>query len=197
MIAERPDSMNIRTKDDVSSSEPTAEYITLRPVGIVHSEIKEPMLRAGDDGLTRQVRMQQENEYHEKLKTLVSELVVDEWFSGILDGIDGFSHILVLYWPHLVASTRRNLLKVHPMGRKDIPRQGIFATCSPARPNPVLVTAVRLLERIGNVLRVQGLEAVDGSPIVDIKPYNPRYYHVENAVVPEWMTKLQREISER
>lgn len=122
--------------------------------------------------------------------------MVDERLSGILDGIEGFSHILVLYWPHLVAPNRRNLLKLHPMGRKDIPRQGVFATCSPARPNPVLVTAVRLLERNGNVLRVQGLEAVDGSPIVDIKPYNPRYYRVESPVVPEWMTKLQREISE-
>jgi len=82
------------------------------------------------------------------------------------------------------------------MGRKDIPRQGVFATCSPARPNPVLVTAVRLLERRGNILRVQGLEAVDGSPIVDIKPYNPRYYRVESPAVPEWMSNLQGEFFE-
>ena len=188
--------MSIKKKDGVFPGNPAADPIILRPVGVVRSEIKEPMLRAGNDGLTRQVQNEQEKEYHKKLKTLVSELVVDEGLSEILDGIEGFSHILVLYWPHLVPAKRRNLLKVHPMGRKDIPRQGIFATCSPARPNPVLVTAVRLLERRGNVLRVQGLEAVDGSPIVDIKPYNPRYYRVESPIVPEWMIKLQKEISE-
>ena len=151
---------------------------------------------AGSDGLTRQVQMQQERKYFKKLRTQVSELVVDEALSGILDGIEGFSHILVLYWPHLVPPSRRNLLKVHPRGRKDIPRQGVFATCSPARPNPVLVTAVRLLERKENVLHVEGLEAVNGSPIIDIKPYNPRYFRVESPVVPAWMRKLQSELSE-
>lgn len=173
---------------------PVPDLITLRPVGIVHSEIKEPTLKTGNDGLARQVRKQQEKAYHEKLENVICEIVVDKGLSGILDGIEGFSHILVLYWPHLVAPDRRNLLKVHPMGRKDIPRQGIFATCSPARPNPVLVTAVRLLERSGNVLRVRGLEAVDGSPVLDIKPYNPRYYRVQDPVVPEWMRRLQREV---
>ena len=60
MIAARLDKMNISKKDDVFSSKPTVEPIILKPVGIVRSEIKEPMLRAGDDGLTRPVRMQQE-----------------------------------------------------------------------------------------------------------------------------------------
>lgn len=186
--------MGIKKKDDVLSGQPAADPIILKPVGIVRSEIKEPTLKAGDDGLTWQVRAQQEKNYRQKLKTIISELVVNEELSGILDGIEGFSHILVLYWPHMVSPNRRNLLKVHPMGRKDVPRQGVFATCSPARPNPVLVTAVRLLQRNGNVLHVQGLEAVDGSPIVDIKPYNPRYYRVESPMVPEWMKKIQKEI---
>ena len=189
--------MNIKTDNDAFQIKSDVGPITLVPVGIVRSPIKDPTLKAGDDGLARQVRMpQEEKAYRKKLETAVSELVVAEALSEILDGIEGFSHLLVLYWPHLVAAERRKLLKVHPKGRKDIPRQGIFATCSPARPNPVLVTAVRLLQRTGNVLRVQGLEAVDGSPIVDIKPYNPRYYRVENPVVPEWMNKLQREASD-
>ena len=189
--------MNIRAKDHPCYKRTTADPITLVPVGIVRSPLKEPTLQAGDDGLARQVRMpQEETAYREKLESSVSEIVLAEELSGILDGIEGFSHLLVLYWPHLVAAERRNLVKVHPKGRQDIPRQGIFATCSPARPNPVLVTAVRLVQRIGNVLRVQGLEAVDGSPVVDIKPYNPRYYRVETPVVPEWMNKLQREVSD-
>ena len=189
--------MNISVKDNECYKRTNADSITLVPVGIVRSPIKEPTLNAGNEGLTRQVQSPQaEKAYRKKLESSVSELVVAEELSGILDGIEGFSHLLVLYWPHLVAANRRSLLKVHPKGRKDIPRQGIFATCSPARPNPVLVTAVRLLERIGNVLRVQGLEAVDGSPIVDIKPYNPRYYRVESPVVPEWMNKLQGKVSD-
>lgn len=186
--------MSIRNNDGIFSVGSAADLITLRPVGIVRSEIKAPMIKAGEDGLTRELREQQEKEYRKKLKTLVSEVIINQELSEILDGIEGFSHILVLYWPHLVATNRRNLLKVHPMGRKDIPRQGIFATCSPARPNPVLMTAVRLLERRGHVLRVQGLEAVDGSPVVDIKPYNPRYYRAESPVVPEWMAKIQNEV---
>ena len=64
----------------------------------------------------------------------------------------------------------------------------------PARPNPVLVSAVPLLERHQNTLKVKGLEAVDGSPVIDIKPYSASYYGAENATVPEWMAQLHREL---
>jgi tRNA-Thr(GGU) m(6)t(6)A37 methyltransferase TsaA len=104
------------------------------------------------------------------------------------------SFILVLYWPHLIGSEGRNLKRVHPMGRKDLPVQGIFSTCSPARPNPVLVSAVPLLERKGNILKVKGLEAVDQSPIIDIKPYVTSYYRIENPVLPEWMITIHKEL---
>ncbi|HKL01507.1 MAG TPA: TrmO family methyltransferase [Desulfotignum sp.] len=80
------------------------------------------------------------------------------------------------------------------MGRKDLPRKGFFATCSPAQPNPVLVSAVPLIERNGNTLKVKGLEALDGSPVIDIKPYAASYYGAENATVPEWMAQLHREM---
>lgn len=174
---------------DLSAMEP----IILTPVGIIFSEIKTPMLRADKDGLSLEEHHQTVKDHHSRVRALVSELVIEPGLTHILDGIEGFSHILVLYWPHLVATERRHLQKVHPMGRKDIPEQGIFATCSPARPNPVLVTAVRLLERKKNILRVQGLEAVDGSPVLDIKPYNPGYYRVDQPIVPGWMKQLQEE----
>lgn len=175
----------------------TMEPVTLTPVGIVRSEIKEPMLRADEEGLSLEERNQRVTEMRIKLKTLVSELVIDPDLDGVLDGIEAFSHILVLYWPHLVPEERRKTLRrVHPMGRKNIPQQGVFATCSPARPNPILVTAVKLLGKNGNVLQVQGFEAVDGSPILDIKAYNPGYYRVENPKVADWMEALQRELDE-
>lgn len=178
---------------DVVTDTPAMKSVTLTPVGIICSEIKEPTLRADEDGLSPAERNRKTETHRTRLKTMVSEIVINPALSDILDGIEGFSHILVLYWPHLVPQARRNLQKVHPRGRKDIPRQGIFATCSPARPNPVLVTAVRLLERKKNILRVQGLEAVDDSPVLDIKPYNPGYYHVDQPIIPDWMKKLQEE----
>jgi len=121
-------------------------------------------------------------------------LIIDPRWEELLDGIEDFSHILVLYWPHLIDPERRNLRKVHPMGRKDLPFKGIFATCSPARPNPVLVSAVPLIARKANVLSVKGLEALEGSPIVDVKPYSESYLRVDNLNVADWMEKIHREL---
>ncbi len=165
----------------------------LIPVGEVRSEIKIPILLADESDLELQQRMKKVREYHEKVKHVISEVVIYPQWEELLDGIEGFSHVLVLYWPHLIDPERRNLRKVHPMGRKDLPIQGIFATCSPARPNPVLVSAVRLLERNANTLRVEGLDAADGSPIVDIKPYI-QPHDTENPTVPEWMIQIHKDL---
>jgi tRNA-Thr(GGU) m(6)t(6)A37 methyltransferase TsaA len=166
----------------------------LRPIGAVRSEIKESMLTADEKGLALKERMEKIREYHHRIKNTVSDLVIETEFTDLLEGIEGFSHILVLYWPHLIAPERRGLKQVHPMGREDLPLQGIFATCSPARPNPVLVSAVPLLERRENILRVKGLEALDGSPLIDIKPYSLNYYGAENPAVPPWMEQIHREL---
>jgi tRNA-Thr(GGU) m(6)t(6)A37 methyltransferase TsaA len=166
----------------------------LTPVGEVRSEIKAPLLLAGKAGLKLQERNQKIKEYHEKVKNALCEIVIYPQWVELLDGIEGFSHLLVLYWPHLIDPARRNLQKVHPMGRKDLPLQGIFATCSPARPNPVLVSAAPLIERAGNILKVKGLEAVDGSPVIDIKPYVTSYYSAEDPSVPEWMRRIHRDL---
>lgn len=170
--------------------------IILRPVGVVRSALKEPTLVAGSRGLEPAKGDGPDRKEARKIRELVSEIVIDKRLEGILDGIEDFSHILVLYWPHKVAEEKRNLTKVHPMGRKDLPLVGVFATCSPARPNPVLVTAVRLLERHENVLKVQGLEAIDGSPIIDLKPYNPHYYLVKDIKLSDWMMKIMGELRE-
>jgi tRNA-Thr(GGU) m(6)t(6)A37 methyltransferase TsaA len=168
--------------------------IWLTPVGRVHSEIKVPMLKSSESDIELREKMDKIRKYHQKVKHVVCEVVIFPQWEELLDGIEGFSHILVLYWPHLMDPERRDLRKVHPIGRKDLPLQGIFATCSPVRPNPVLVSAVRLLECDGNILRVEGLEAVDNSPVIDIKPYAQTYYGVENPTVPAWMAQIQREL---
>jgi len=168
----------------------------LEPVGLVRSAVKTPMLQAGESDLELRERKGRIREYHRKVKEAVCELVFYPEYEELLDGIEGFSHVLVLYWAHLIEPERRRLRKVHPMGRKDLPLQGIFATCSPARPNPVLVCRVRLVEHAGNVLKVQGLDAVDGSPIVDIKPYVRPYYGADNPTVPPWMEQIHRELEQ-
>jgi tRNA-Thr(GGU) m(6)t(6)A37 methyltransferase TsaA len=166
--------------------------IELWPVGFVRNNIEEPSLvaRHGD--------LDYENQAHRPThpSEIISEIVIDANYAGILDGIEDFSHLLVLYWAHLVKSEGRLLTRVHPMGRKDLPLVGVFSTCSPARPNPILVIAVRLLERHGNVLRVEGLDAVDGSPVLDIKPYLPSYYAVKDVILSDWMNRILSDIGE-
>ena len=178
-----------------NEASPSPEMI-LRPVGVVESELKTPSLRVGEDGLSLEKHMEKIREDHKKIRSMTCRLSISPEYEPLLDGVEEFSHLLVLYWPHLTPAGRRSMQKVHPMGREDVPKRGIFATCSPARPNPILVSAVSLEERRGNVLLVKGLEAVDGSPIVDIKPYNSGYYRVEDPTTPEWLAKLRREIGD-
>ncbi|MDY6907496.1 MAG: tRNA (N6-threonylcarbamoyladenosine(37)-N6)-methyltransferase TrmO [Chloroflexota bacterium] len=166
--------------------------MVLRPVGIVRNTLKEPSLVAEAGDLEWRPEVARGREAQDAL----SELVIDRDLEGILDGIEDFSHIMVLYWAHRSPPEGRALIKGHPMGRRDLPLTGIFATCSPARPNPICLIAVRLLERKGNVLRVEGLDAIDGSPLIDIKPYVPSYYAVADAKRADWMMQIEREFAE-
>jgi len=168
--------------------------ITLKPIGVIRSEIKEPVLRSDKNGITLQEKLKNVKSEIEKIRNMISEIEIDPDLSELLDDIEGYSHIMVLYWAHKVPAEGRKLTKVHPMGLKDVPPKGIFATCSPARPNPVLLTAVKLIERRGNILKVQGLEAIDKSPVIDIKPYAQGYYGVENPTRPQWMDDIHRQL---
>lgn len=113
----------------------------------------------------------------------IASLVIDHRFNVALDGIESYSHLIVIYHMHRVKGTRG--LKIHPQGRKEITKLGLFATRSPYRPNPIGVTVVKLLERNSNILKVKGLDAIDGSPIIDIKPYT--YADLKGKIcTPEW-----------
>ena len=170
-----------------------ARKMWLRRVGIVRSPLKELSLVADSGDLEHRPQMM---ETRENMIRVISELAIDSDLAGILDGTEDFSHLLVLYWAHRVLPERRSIIKGHPRGRKDFPLVGIFATRSPARPNPVCATVVRLLERKGNVLKVQGLDAIDGSPIIDIKPYTPHYEAVSEVKLADWMVRIHREFAE-
>jgi len=165
--------------------------MVLRPVGLVKSPLTEPSLVAESGDLSWKMRADRATEE----RAVVSEILIDAAFTGILDGIEDFSHCLVLYWAHRVSEEGRSIVKAHPMGRKDLPLVGIFATCSPARPNPLCAIVVRLLERSGNLLKVEGLDAVDGSPVLDIKPYNPSYYPVGEVRISPWLEQIHRDLA--
>lgn len=117
----------------------------------------------------------------------ISQVVLDPQWEPALTGIEQFSHIWVLFWLHCAEPPHS--LTVHPMRREDLPEVGIFATRSPRRPNPIAITAVRLLERRGCVLVVRGLDALDSTPVLDIKPYL-RGDKVGHLRLPSWTRKL-------
>jgi tRNA-Thr(GGU) m(6)t(6)A37 methyltransferase TsaA len=96
-----------------------------------------------------------------------SSLVLDDSLIDGLSGLEPGDEILVLFFFH--RSHRFDLLQ-HPMGDNSRPKRGVFALRSPHRPNPVGVTRVRILRIDGNVVRVRGLDALNGTPILDLKP---------------------------
>jgi tRNA-Thr(GGU) m(6)t(6)A37 methyltransferase TsaA len=100
---------------------------------------------------------------------VTGEIAVFEEFAPGLQDVDGFSHIVVLFAFHKAAESR---LRTVPPGQSRA--RGIFATRSPHRPNPLGMTVVRVLGRTGAVLRVSGLDMIDGTPVLDIKPYTRR-----------------------
>ena len=125
-------------------------------------------------------------------KTRTSQVVIHKELTTALDGVDGFSHLFVLFLLHQVSESQRETLKVHPRGRKDMPLLGVFATRTMLRPNPVGLALVELVKIEGNVLTVRGLDAFDGTPVIDIKPFD-YWDNAENAQVPAWWTQLKKE----
>jgi tRNA-Thr(GGU) m(6)t(6)A37 methyltransferase TsaA len=119
----------------------------------------------------------------------VSEIMIDAVWAEALDGIEDFSHIWVVWWIDRFDEPPERLL-VHPEGRSEMPLVGLFATRSPHRPCPVGITAVRLLRRHGTKLYVEGLDAFEGTRVLDIKPYLRRGDLIEDAGAPEWLERL-------
>jgi tRNA-Thr(GGU) m(6)t(6)A37 methyltransferase TsaA len=142
--------------------------INLTPIGFVRNSIKEPGI--------------------EDWRTVTSEIIIEENLKEALSRIDEFSHIIVIYWMHKLSPSQRAIIKVHPKVNQNLPLVGVFASRSPARPNPIGVTTVKLLERRDNVLKVTGLDAINGTPVLDIKPYLPGDDSSTEAKTPGWLT---------
>ena len=114
-----------------------------------------------------------------------SSILIHEKFVDALNGLGGFSHIFVIGWLHLFPDDLRNRMSAFPRGDSALPELGSLALRG-ARPNPFSVTVCKLLKVDRNSVRVEGLDLVDGTPVLDIKPYIPEYDSNSTAILPEW-----------
>jgi len=127
---------------------------SLSPIGLLHSPLKEPgeAPRQGREGAP------------------------DAWLevnASVAEGLEGIAvgdELIVITWLH---KAQRDILKVHPRGDETMPLAGVFATRSPDRPNPLGLHRVTVLSIDGKRLKVGPIEAIDGTPVVDIKPVLP------------------------
>jgi tRNA-Thr(GGU) m(6)t(6)A37 methyltransferase TsaA len=154
---------------------PATERIALKPIGFVKTSA------AGDE-----VRD----------KSRISQIHFQKDLLEAFEGIAEFSHLFVLFYLSQITPEQRTILKVHPRGRMDLPLLGIFATRTMLRPNPIGLTLVELVKVEDNVLTVRGLDAYDGTPVLDVKPYDS-WDMAKDVKVPDWLKKLQDEKQEK
>ena len=113
---------------------------------------------------------------------------IEKKYKDALLGLGGFSHILVLYWFHENDNAAdRSQLQVHPRGDRKNPLTGVFATHSPIRPNLNAVSTCRMLSIVDTTLAIDKIDAIDGSPVLDIKCFIPRAKPDTELRVPDWV----------
>jgi tRNA-Thr(GGU) m(6)t(6)A37 methyltransferase TsaA len=137
--------------------------IAYEPIGVIHS----PYTSVGDMPIQAAAASRVQGRVE----------VLPEYAGGLAD-LDGFSHIILLYHFHLAGPPQ---LTVVPF--LDRERRGVFATRAPLRPNPIGLSVVRLVGVAGNILTIEGIDAIDGTPLLDIKPYIPMFDHHEGATI--------------
>ncbi|MFP3868165.1 MAG: tRNA (N6-threonylcarbamoyladenosine(37)-N6)-methyltransferase TrmO [Desulfobacteraceae bacterium] len=115
---------------------------------------------------------------------------IDPQYAPALDGLAGFSHVWVIYWFHEHDDPQsRSVLKVHPRKNPANPLTGVFGTRSPRRPNLIGLSAARIIAIENNILKLDKLDAREGTPIVDLKPYLPEIDLHPEATTPEWVSR--------
>jgi len=126
--------------------------ISLEPIGYVANAVNSPI----DRGWGK----------------IESKIVLEESLIPALRGLSDFSHLLVVFWIHQAKPP--TALKRKPQNRDDMPEVGLFSQRSKHRPNPIGITAVSLVKINGGEIIVRGLDAISGTPVLDIKPYYPQ-----------------------
>ncbi len=141
-----------------------SDALAVVPIGVVRNGITEP---------------------HTVWEEVESRVVLDEKYAQALTGLDDFSHVIVVFWLHLSEPWEPEMIR--PGGFEDLPEVGTFSTRSPRRPNPIGLTVVELVDIEENVMRVRRLDAVDGTPVLDVKPYIHYGDRVEDFREPRWV----------
>jgi tRNA-Thr(GGU) m(6)t(6)A37 methyltransferase TsaA len=118
----------------------------------------------------------------------VSDIVISEEYQEALYRLDEYSHIEVIFYIHEM--NHQFVTRIHPTGNPNYPLMGAFATRTPNRPSKIGLTTCRLMRINDNVLRVKGLDAYNGSPVLDIKPFSGRNYSCLE--VPQWASDLKK-----
>ncbi len=128
----------------------TSRQLIITPIGFIRSPIteKEKAPKMGSE------------------ESVIGELVIDRAYADALVGLAPGQKVLILYW---MDKAERDTLQVHPRRDYSRPIRGVFSTRSPDRPNPIAIDAVEILEINGTVLRVRGIDALDQTPLIDIK----------------------------
>ena len=154
---------------------PLEAVISYTPIGIIHSPFKTPpgtpIQAAGARGI-------------------VGTIVLAPAYIPGLQDLEGFSHLLLIYHFHLVQDVR---LTVTPF--LDDHAHGIFATRAPTRPNPIGISIVHLLRMEGETLHIEDVDVVDGTPLLDIKPFVPAF-DVRDNVRVGWLTNNRANLSQ-
>jgi len=145
---------------------PADQPITLDRIGVVHNDVRDP--RRHDWSRVR------------------SRLVLRPALTPALAGLDGFSHVIVVTWLDRVSDDERRLLQVHPAGDASLPVCGVLALRTHHRPNPIGVSIVAIERIDAATVHVRGLDVIDGTPVLDLKPYIPHYDSVPDARLPGW-----------
>jgi len=116
-------------------------------------------------------------------------ITISEKYSDALNGLQDFSHVLVLYWFHKNdAPEKREILQVHPRGNSENPLTGVFACRAPVRPNLIALTVCKIVSIEGRTIHIDKIDAFDQSPVIDLKPYIPSIDNPQEEVrLPEWL----------
>jgi tRNA-Thr(GGU) m(6)t(6)A37 methyltransferase TsaA len=156
---------------DVPRNLPAME-ISVRPIGFVHSPATEKV-----------------DESWGSVESTIE--LLPEYRAG-LRGLEQFSHCLVTAFLHGARFDPARHLVRRPRGRADMPELGIFAQRAKDRPNTLGITVVRIVAVTPGGLRVRGLDAIDGTPILDLKPYFPQFDSAPDARAPAWVGEIMR-----
>lgn len=119
----------------------------------------------------------------------LSSVILEEQYASGLKGLEDFSHAVILFYLDQAKYQQEKHLQRRPRNREDMPLVGIFSQRGKDRPNRIGMTSVEIISVTEDTLVVKGLDAVNGTPVLDIKPYYPAYDR-KDAAVPEWVNRL-------